>query len=49
MRWKNWDTLLKNLKKSVKIEMLTENREEFFMKKNLFKLIGGGQSPNNLS
>ena len=42
MRWKNWDTLLKNLKKSVKIEMLTENREEFFMKKNLFKLIGGG-------
>ena len=21
MRWKNWDTLLKNLKKSVKIEM----------------------------
>ena len=42
MRWKNWDTLLKNLKKSVKIEMLTENREEFFMEKNLFKLIGGG-------
>ena len=33
---------LKNNKKSVKIEMLTENREEFFMEKNLFKLIGGG-------
>ena len=33
---------LKNFKKSVKIEMLTENREEFFMEKNLFKLIGGG-------